>query len=116
MENFQLRFPDVGEEIFKELDNESLTNSRIINKHWKNLLENEHVKWIGFCQKRRFWIKKKLKNIKISQDNIQDYLLTEIPEELDNYLKELEIPMLKYHKKEEFSSAYLDFYLTEVLS
>jgi starch synthase len=40
----------------------------------------------------------------------------ELPEELTNYLKELEIPMLKYHKKEEFSSAYLDFYLNEVLS
>ncbi len=40
----------------------------------------------------------------------------ELPEELTNYLKEFEIPMLKYHKKEEFSSAYLDFYLNEVLS
>jgi starch synthase len=40
----------------------------------------------------------------------------ELPEELSDYLKELEMPMLKYHKKEEFSSAYLDFYLTEVLS
>jgi starch synthase len=40
----------------------------------------------------------------------------ELHEELNNYLKELEIPMLKYYKKEEFSSAYLDFYLNEVLS
>ena len=52
---------------------------------WKNLLENEQAKWVGFCQKRRFWMKKRLENIKISQDNIQDYLLTEIPEELNNY-------------------------------
>ncbi len=39
-----------------------------------------------------------------------------IPEELEEYLKELEIPMLKYHKKEEISPAYLDFYLSKVLS
>jgi len=39
----------------------------------------------------------------------------EIPEDLSNYLKELEMPVLKYHKKEEFSEAYLDFYLSKVL-
>ena len=39
-----------------------------------------------------------------------------IPEDLEDYLKELKIPMLKYHKKEEISPAYLDFYLQEVLS
>ena len=50
MENFQLRFPDVGEEIFKELDNESLTNSRIINKHWKNLLEENKCLWFRIIQ------------------------------------------------------------------
>ena len=38
-----------------------------------------------------------------------------IPEKLEDYLKELEMPMLKYHKKEEFSEAYLDFYLSKVL-
>ena len=38
-----------------------------------------------------------------------------IPEELEDYLKELEKPLLKYHKKEEFSEAYLDFYLSKVL-
>jgi starch synthase len=40
----------------------------------------------------------------------------EIPEELDEYLKELQMPMLKYHKKEDISPAYLDFYLSKVLS
>jgi len=40
----------------------------------------------------------------------------EIPEDLQEYLNELEIPMLKYHKKEEISPAYLDFYLQDVLS
>ena len=50
MENFQLRFPDVGEKIFKELDNESLTNFRIINKHWKNLLEENKCLWFRIIQ------------------------------------------------------------------
>ena len=27
--------------------------------YWKNLLNTEKSKWIGFCQKRRFWIKSK---------------------------------------------------------
>lgn len=40
----------------------------------------------------------------------------DIPEDLQEYLNELEIPMLKYHKKEEISPAYLDFYLSKVLS
>ena len=50
MENFQLRFPDVGEEIFKELDNESLLNSRMINKHWKNILEENKCLWFRIIQ------------------------------------------------------------------
>ena len=52
---------------------------------WKNLLENEQTEWIGFCQKRRFWIKKKPENIKITQNNINNHLLTEIPEQLNNF-------------------------------
>ena len=38
-----------------------------------------------------------------------------IPEELENYLKNLDKPVLKFHNKEEFSEAYLDFYTTKVL-
>jgi len=40
----------------------------------------------------------------------------EVPEELTEYLKEFEMPVLKFHKKEDFSPAYLDFYLSKVLS
>lgn len=39
----------------------------------------------------------------------------DIPEELENYLNNLDKPVLKFHKKEEFSEAYLDFYETKVL-
>ena len=39
----------------------------------------------------------------------------EIPQELEDYLNNLDKPVLKYHKKEEFSEAYLDFYESKVL-
>jgi len=39
----------------------------------------------------------------------------EIPEELEEYLNNLDKPVLKYHKKEDFSEAYLDFYESKVL-
>ena len=44
---------------------------------WKNLLQNEdQKKWIGFCQKRRFWIKETI-NSNITKENINDYLISE---------------------------------------
>ncbi len=39
----------------------------------------------------------------------------ELPEELENFLNNLDKPVLKYHKKEEFSEAYLDFYQSNLL-
>lgn len=40
---------------------------------------------------------------------------SEIPEELESYLKKVEIPVLKFHNKESFQEAYIDFYTTKVL-
>ena len=50
---------------------------------WKNLMINEDDnQWIGFCQKRRYWIKENLSQDKnINKDNINDYLLTHIEKE-----------------------------------
>ncbi len=39
----------------------------------------------------------------------------EISSKFETYLKNLEKPVLKYHNKEEFSQAYLDFYQSKVL-
>lgn len=39
----------------------------------------------------------------------------EIPEELDSYLKKVDMPVLKFHNKESFQEAYIDFYTTKVL-
>ncbi|WP_339695690.1 glycogen/starch synthase [uncultured Marixanthomonas sp.] len=38
----------------------------------------------------------------------------ELPEEMENFLNNWDKPVLKYHKKEEFSEAYLDFYQSEL--
>lgn len=40
---------------------------------------------------------------------------SDINAELENYIESLSKPVLKYHKKEEFSEAYMDFYRDEVL-
>ena len=53
--------------------------------YWKNLLKDDQTKWVGFCQKRRFWIKESSKNNKISKENLKDHLLTEIPQEFNDY-------------------------------
>ena len=39
----------------------------------------------------------------------------ELPEALEDFLKNLEKPVLKYHKIDEFAQPYLDFYNSEVL-
>ena len=40
--------------------------------YWKNKLDLKHENWIGFCQKRRFWLKKKLIHAKIDKSNFSD--------------------------------------------
>jgi hypothetical protein len=53
--------------------------------YWKNLLNLEKKEWIGFCQKRRFWIKKNSKIPDISKSNIKENLLTESNENWKSY-------------------------------
>ena len=53
--------------------------------YWKNILPNEETKWVGFCQKRRFWIQPEKKTDQISAENLNEYLLTNINENLDHY-------------------------------
>ena len=53
---------------------------------WKNLLHNySNETWIGFCQKRRFWLQEKEDlNLQINE-NIKDKFLHKIPEEWNNF-------------------------------
>jgi len=53
---------------------------------WKNEMKNlENNTWIGFCQKRRFWIKKNISKNDINTYNLKNYILSESPEEWKNY-------------------------------
>lgn len=53
---------------------------------WKNQLNfSDNDDWIGFCQKRRFWIKKKFINRLINKKNFKESLLTEPDNEWNDY-------------------------------
>ena len=53
--------------------------------YWKNLLSLEKDdQWIGFCQKRRYWIKNKTKD-SINKENINKYLLTNLSDEQNKF-------------------------------
>ena len=53
--------------------------------YWKNLLKIEDSQqWVGFCQKRRYWIKNQTQD-KINVDNINEYLLTDIDNDTRDY-------------------------------
>ena len=47
--------------------------------YWKNKLDIKNNNWIGFCQRRRHWIKKKSTNAKVTKDNLYEHII-EIPD------------------------------------
>jgi hypothetical protein len=50
---------------------------------WKNKLHQlQEGTWIGFCQKRRFWIKKESIDLEINLINLKEHLLLSLPESL----------------------------------
>ena len=65
LENFLLRFPNVFEKIFKELDNQTLTKSREVSKSWK--------KFLG--QSRLIYMRKILKYHKNHVEYMEDWQL-----------------------------------------
>ena len=53
---------------------------------WKNEMKNlDKNTWIGFCQKRRFWIKKNISKNDITIYNLKNSILSEPPEEWKSY-------------------------------
>ena len=97
LEDLKLELVGVGNETFPEnyIQCNNGVNIQSKEKHyseltfhywlWKNELNNLSKDiWIGFCQKRRFWIKDpttKMNNIKDLSDN----LLRKIPEDFEEY-------------------------------
>jgi len=53
--------------------------------YWKNLMNIKEDKWIGFCQKRRFWIKPDSEGKEINIKNIKEHLLQNAPNNWKNY-------------------------------
>ncbi len=53
--------------------------------YWKNKLDLKNDSWIGFCQKRRFWLKKDLMGVILNKDNFLDYIIQEAPIEWNSY-------------------------------
>jgi hypothetical protein len=74
---------DIGDNIFfKEKFYSELT---FHYWYWKNLLDYEDKsQWIGFCQKRRFWIRS-IKDDRINEFNLNEYLLKTPGKDWDNF-------------------------------
>lgn len=53
--------------------------------YWKNMLDITQDEWVGFCQKRRFWLKSSSKNHEINLQNLKEYILTEPEDDWKNY-------------------------------
>ncbi len=53
--------------------------------YWKNLLAKEDSEWVGFCQKRRFWIKQDSRDELINFKNIEKHILKKPDNDWENY-------------------------------
>ena len=51
MEEVLLRFPLLAQKMFEQLDNESLTNSRTVNKSWLQFIDDQKFPWIRKIEK-----------------------------------------------------------------
>jgi len=94
LKNLPYKLAGVGKSIFPDYYYLSNNLDNIFHKEqyyseltfqywfWKNKLSklNKNI-WIGFCQKRRFWIKKDSINVNINLKNLTDHLLVSLPDE-----------------------------------
>ena len=67
---------------------------------WKNKLKSyDDNTWIGFCQKRRFWLQKKIDFKPKNFDELNKVVLKETPEEWKNYDSIIQPPLNLKEKK-----------------
>ena len=97
LENTSLKLAAVGKDSFSDRYLKCDNKINIYNRekyyseltfhywHWKNCLSESKKNWIGFCQKRRFWIKSEDNKKIINTNNLNQYLLTEIDPKLNDY-------------------------------
>ena len=43
--------------------------------YWKNLIQQEKAEWVGFCQRRRIWLKNSSSKEFINKQNIKNHIL-----------------------------------------
>ena len=67
--------------------------------YWKNRLDVNNNKWIGFCQKRRYWIKSESQNSYINKENIHKLLKDFATATLVDFIKR-KMTILLYNKKD----------------
>ena len=53
--------------------------------YWKNMIDLKEDNWIGFCQKRRFWINKNSINNEIEKNSFSNHVLQSVPDEWDGF-------------------------------
>ena len=51
IDGFILKFPDVARDIFKELNNESLTTCRSVSRLWRDYLDDQKFCWVRMIQR-----------------------------------------------------------------
>ena len=51
MEEVFLRFPHIGEQVLKQLDNEDLTKCKKISPSWNEFINNQKLPWIRMLKK-----------------------------------------------------------------
>ena len=83
LENFDYNLATVGTDSFSDKYIKCNYGDNIFNKekyyseltfqywYWKNKLDINQNNWLGFCQKRRFWIKKNSTNESIDLNNFE---------------------------------------------
>ncbi len=97
LENTNLKLAAVGTESFSDRYLKCDSKINIYDKekyyseltfhywYWKNCLKDSKKEWIGFCQKRRFWIKSEDDKKNININNLNQFLVEEIDTKLNSY-------------------------------
>ena len=98
LEKTKYHLAGVGRDSFKNNYIKSNVDENIFHKEkhyselvfhywfWKNQLKNYNDEmWIGFCQKRRFWLSTKEKKIIIDENDLLNNLLYDVPMDWNNY-------------------------------
>ena len=96
LEKTPLKLVGVGQEKFSNQYLRCDTKDNIYHKekyyseltfhywYWKNILPYEKSKWVGFCQKRRFWIKSEVTQTDVTKENLDKFLLKNIDQKFDD--------------------------------